>query len=351
MSARPIVAVVDYGAGNLVSIEQALTTVGADVLMVSRWRGDPRCRRPRGPWRRCGGTGDGPPRLARPDRADPRLAGRRPTVPRYLPWAAAAVRRKRRGRRDDPRCRARPDRAPRGRADPPPHRLEPGRAFSPARRSSTGSTTRPISTSSTRTPVSPTRLPTTWSWPRPSTAHGSSRRSRAARWWVSSSTLSGAAPTGCVYCPTSSISFERPDAAAARHPLPRRRRRTGRQGHPVRRPRRRGRSAGTGRALRRRGRRRACLPRHQCGARTTRHAPRCRRADGSADVHPADGRRRRANRRRDARRPARGGRQGLAQHGRRRRPDPHQSLRVALRPAGRGRRDRRAHRHLVSRGP
>ncbi len=34
MSARPRVAVVDYGAGNLVSIEQALTTVGADVALV-----------------------------------------------------------------------------------------------------------------------------------------------------------------------------------------------------------------------------------------------------------------------------------------------------------------------------
>ncbi len=31
VSARPRVAVVDYGAGNLVSIEQALTTVGAEV--------------------------------------------------------------------------------------------------------------------------------------------------------------------------------------------------------------------------------------------------------------------------------------------------------------------------------
>lgn len=31
---RPRIAVVDYGAGNLVSIEQALTTVGADVTIV-----------------------------------------------------------------------------------------------------------------------------------------------------------------------------------------------------------------------------------------------------------------------------------------------------------------------------
>jgi glutamine amidotransferase len=34
MSTRPVVAVVDYGAGNLVSIHQALTTVGADVRIA-----------------------------------------------------------------------------------------------------------------------------------------------------------------------------------------------------------------------------------------------------------------------------------------------------------------------------
>ena len=34
MTARPIVAVVDYGAGNLVSMEQALTTVGAEVRIA-----------------------------------------------------------------------------------------------------------------------------------------------------------------------------------------------------------------------------------------------------------------------------------------------------------------------------
>jgi glutamine amidotransferase len=34
MSRRPRVAVVDYGAGNLVSIHQALTTVGADVVVA-----------------------------------------------------------------------------------------------------------------------------------------------------------------------------------------------------------------------------------------------------------------------------------------------------------------------------
>lgn len=34
MTVRPRIAVVDYGAGNLVSIDQALTTVGADVVLV-----------------------------------------------------------------------------------------------------------------------------------------------------------------------------------------------------------------------------------------------------------------------------------------------------------------------------
>jgi imidazole glycerol-phosphate synthase subunit HisH len=34
VSARPRIAVVDYGAGNLVSIDQALTTVGADVVLI-----------------------------------------------------------------------------------------------------------------------------------------------------------------------------------------------------------------------------------------------------------------------------------------------------------------------------
>jgi imidazole glycerol phosphate synthase glutamine amidotransferase subunit len=34
MNGRPLIAVVDYGAGNLVSIDQALTTVGADVRLA-----------------------------------------------------------------------------------------------------------------------------------------------------------------------------------------------------------------------------------------------------------------------------------------------------------------------------
>jgi imidazole glycerol phosphate synthase glutamine amidotransferase subunit len=34
MTRRPRIAVIDYGAGNMVSIDQALTTVGADVAIV-----------------------------------------------------------------------------------------------------------------------------------------------------------------------------------------------------------------------------------------------------------------------------------------------------------------------------
>ena len=34
MTARPRIAVVDYGAGNIVSIDQALTTVGAEVVLA-----------------------------------------------------------------------------------------------------------------------------------------------------------------------------------------------------------------------------------------------------------------------------------------------------------------------------
>jgi len=34
VNARPRIAVVDYGAGNLVSIEQALTAVGAEIVFA-----------------------------------------------------------------------------------------------------------------------------------------------------------------------------------------------------------------------------------------------------------------------------------------------------------------------------
>ena len=76
-----------------------------------------------------------------------------------------------------------------------------------------------------------------------------------------------------------------------------------------------------------RGRRRARLPRHHGRARTARHAARHRRADRAPSVHPADGRRRRPDGRRDARRAAGRCRQGLAQHGGRRRPGPDRAMR------------------------
>ena len=55
------------------------------------------------------------------------------------------------------------------------------------------------------------------------------------------------------------------------HPVPRRRRRSGRQGRQLRRPRRRRRPGRAGRPLRRRGRRRARLPRHHRLVRRPRH--------------------------------------------------------------------------------
>ncbi len=89
------------------------------------------------------------------------------------------------------------------------------------------------------------------------------------------------------------------------------------------------------------GRRRAGLPRHHRGAGGPRHAPGHRRADGATGVHPAHRRRRRPERPRHARGPPGGRGQGLAEHGRGRRPHARLPLRRPLRPAGRRRRDRR----------
>ncbi len=123
---RPRIAVVDYGAGNLVSIEQALTSVGAEVT-VARDAGAARDRRrPRRARRGRRRAGHGAPGATRPRRADPRLDRGRSPVPRDLPRAPAAVRGQRRGRRHDPRRAARPDVAARGRPDAAAHRLEPG---------------------------------------------------------------------------------------------------------------------------------------------------------------------------------------------------------------------------------
>ncbi len=76
-----------------------------------------------------------------------------------------------------------------------------------------------------------------------------------------------------------------PDAPPASHPLPRRGRRAGRQGHALRRPGRRGRPARAGRALRARGRRRARLPRHH--ARPRSGAARCSRSSSGPPAGPS----------------------------------------------------------------
>ena len=126
----------------------------------------------------------------------------------------------------------------------------------------------PTSTSSTRYAGVPTAdADATPSWPERRTGGRSSRRSRAARFSASSSTPSGAARTACGCWRTSSPSSRTrrrrcrsragrgspPDAPPPGHPLPRRRGRPRREGHPLRRPRRRGRSARARRALRREG--------------------------------------------------------------------------------------------------
>ena len=124
---------------------------------------------------------------------------------------------------------------------------------------------------------------------------GSSRRSRAGRCSASSSTRNGAARTAFACWPTSSTSCEPPDAPPPRHPLSRRRRRRVVKGTRFVDLVDEGDPAELAERYADRGRRRAGLPRHQRGARTARHAPRHRRADGPAGVHPADGRRRRAH--------------------------------------------------------
>ncbi len=108
------IAVVDYGAGNLVSIEQALSAVGAEAVVV---------RDPAGLDGADGlvvpGVGAAAPameRLAAAGLVEPilELDRVRAPVPRDLPRAAAPVRAERRGRRRDARRDRRPDLAHRG---------------------------------------------------------------------------------------------------------------------------------------------------------------------------------------------------------------------------------------------
>ena len=207
----PRFAVVDYGAGNLVSIEQALVSVGAAVVRATGpddLRDADALVVP--------GVGAAAPAMERleragPRRADPALDRRRPAVPRDLPRPPAALRGQRRGRRGDARRPAGPDATARGRPVAPPHRLEPGRA--PARPPGVrrDPPTRPTSTSSTRTPAAPAdRAPATTSCSRRRpTAGRSCRPSRGVACSASSSTPSGAATTGCGCSRTSSPRFGR----------------------------------------------------------------------------------------------------------------------------------------------
>ena len=65
------IAIADYGAGNMVSIARALETIGASVTVATDPDGAGRRRCARGPRRRGGGPGDGPPRAPWAGRADP----------------------------------------------------------------------------------------------------------------------------------------------------------------------------------------------------------------------------------------------------------------------------------------
>ena len=156
MTARPRVAVVDYGAGNLVSIDQAFTTVGAEVTIVRDAAGAPRTPT------RSSCPGSAPRRRRWPACATAGLVGpirawlaRRSAVPRHLPRPAAALRAQRRGRRGDARASSAATRsASRTRRR---SRTSAGtRSSGPAStRCSPGSPTARTSTSSTRTPGAP----------------------------------------------------------------------------------------------------------------------------------------------------------------------------------------------------
>ncbi len=318
-------------------------------------------RRARRPRRRRSCAGDAPPRAGRPGRPDPRLGPGRPSLPGDLPRASAGVRGQRRGRGDHPRPPGRADGGPARRADPAPHRLEPGRppaATSDPRRSRRRR--RPLLRPLLRGRTRRTRRPSSRTRP---TAAPSRAWSGGARSSASSSIPSGVDPTVAGSWPTSCAGREssrrpprrrrtpsrpveprssgvRADAPSPGHPLSRRGRRTGGQGHPLRRSRRRGRPGRACRLLRRRGCRRDRLPRHRRRARGPIDPPGPRGADSPRRRRPADGRRRGPLRGRDAGRPARRRRQGQSEHGRGPRSGPGDPLRGPLRTPGRGRRDR-----------
>ena len=337
--ARPRIAVVDYGAGNLVSIDQALDDRRRRASTVAATREATRGRgRARRPGRRRRGAGDG------------RASRRHGLVEPIRAWIAAdrpflgiclGLQLLFEGSDEDGATTLGVLPGP----DGPPRRT-PRRCRTSAGTRSSGRATHPLFDG-----IAPGRRlllrPLVRRRARPTAAddvdprHDRARRAvrlggrarRAARRPVPPGAVAARTASGCSRNFVRSRHAARtpagapPDAPPPRHPLPRRRRRPRRQGHPLRRPRRRGRSARARRALRRGGRRRARLPRHHRRARGPRHAPRHRRADRAAGVHPADRRRRRPERRRDARRPAGRRRQGLAQHRGGRRPDADQPLR------------------------
>ena len=266
--AGPRIAVVDYGAGNLVSIGQGLRAVGADVVLA------------RSPDALDGADGLDRARRRRRRPAMNRLR-RRGLLEPIVEWARAdrpylgiclgpptPVRGSGRGRRAHVR--------PAARAHGPARRTRRACRTSAGTRWS-GAAARPRSAvrrhrrrrqlllrALLRGPAAPgARADVVVA----ETTHGgdaSSAPSAAATCSASSSIPSAAAATACGCSRTSwrsigptapaarpSRARSRPDALPPRRALPRRRQRARRQGHPLRRSRRRGRSAGARRAVRR----------------------------------------------------------------------------------------------------
>ena len=191
---RPRVVVVDYGAGNLVSIEQALSAAGArsaarrpattsttpDRLLVPGVGAQPR------PWIAFARAASS---------ADPRLDRRRSPVPRHLPRPAAALRAQRRGRRAHAGS-CPPHGPPRGR--PQPARTSAGTGSSAAgapgprrTRGRHGPLLRALLRARARRPDRRGVLPT------PSTGGRFAPPSPATGCWASSSTPSAPGTTAC----------------------------------------------------------------------------------------------------------------------------------------------------------
>ena len=209
-SAGPRICILDYGMGNLRSVEKALEHVGARASITSD------------PSRRDAADGlvlPGVGAFADGDRADPRARARpadraatggRDPGSRDLPRLSAAVRILDRARR---RPRARPARgrgrrARRAGSEGAPHRLGAGRLGDRLAAAARGSTRARRSTSSTafapRWPSDAERR----SRP-PSTASASPARSRGHRSTASSSTPRSRAPRACACSPTSPASAPR----------------------------------------------------------------------------------------------------------------------------------------------